>query len=80
MLLAVELAAGAARPGDSVLLSPACASFDMFSSYQERGEEFEIGFDAGLFDDRLGALEANRRILAEQVAQISLPDTRPTTI
>lgn len=37
---AVRLAAGQAQPGDTVLLSPACASFDMFSGYQQRGEQF----------------------------------------
>jgi UDP-N-acetylmuramoylalanine--D-glutamate ligase len=37
---AVRAAARAARPGDTVLLSPACASLDMFRDYAHRGEEF----------------------------------------
>nr|BFF24315.1 hypothetical protein GCM10025732_22800 [Glycomyces mayteni] len=46
-------AAGFAQPGDTVLLAPAAASYDMFRSYAHRGDAFAaavrglIGGDAG---------------------------------
>lgn len=38
---AVRAAAGAAHPGDIVLLAPACSSFDQFESYEHRGRVFK---------------------------------------
>ncbi|MFI6472672.1 UDP-N-acetylmuramoyl-L-alanine--D-glutamate ligase [Streptomyces sp. NPDC050516] len=40
MPAAVREAAGLARPGDTVLLAPACASMDMYANYNKRGEAF----------------------------------------
>lgn len=37
---AVQQAAACAEPGDSVLLSPACASFDMYANFEARGADF----------------------------------------
>jgi UDP-N-acetylmuramoylalanine--D-glutamate ligase len=37
---AVQAAHRSARPGDAVLLAPACASFDAYRSFEERGDHF----------------------------------------
>lgn len=43
---AVEQARRLAQPGDRVVLSPACASFDMFRDYNDRGDQFRVLVEA----------------------------------
>ena len=45
LLEAVQSAAENAANGDIVLLSPACSSFDMFESYQDRGKMFRAAVE-----------------------------------
>lgn len=46
MAAAVQYAAQCAKPGDVVLLSPACASLDMFANFEARGETFVQAVEA----------------------------------
>lgn len=43
---AVLQAADSAKPGETVLLSPACASFDQFRDYEDRGDQFRAAVEA----------------------------------
>jgi UDP-N-acetylmuramoylalanine--D-glutamate ligase len=53
LIEAVQRAAGAAAPGEVVLLSPACASFDQFRDYEARGEAFRAAVES--LGEKVGA-------------------------
>ncbi|RSZ33923.1 UDP-N-acetylmuramoyl-L-alanine--D-glutamate ligase [Variovorax beijingensis] len=56
---AVKLAAARANPGDAVLLSPACASFDMFKDYEHRAAVFREAVQALADEPRMAGPSSN---------------------
>jgi UDP-N-acetylmuramoylalanine--D-glutamate ligase len=68
LLEAVTEAAKIASPGDVVLLSPACSSFDQFQNYQHRGEVFRNAVIALRLPTCGGAGEMNPKILKGESA------------
>ena len=63
---AVQRAHAAAKPGDIVLLAPACASFDMFDSYEHRGRVFKQEVEGLRIADR-GLRNENADILNSSI-------------
>jgi UDP-N-acetylmuramoylalanine-D-glutamate ligase len=59
LLEATVEAAQNAVPGDVVLLSPACSSFDMFQNYQHRGEVFRQAVEQWAITTNGGRTETN---------------------
>ena len=55
MLTAVQRAAANAQPGDVVLLSPACASFDQFRDFEARGNCFRSAVTSVIENDLIGS-------------------------
>ncbi|WP_339827387.1 UDP-N-acetylmuramoyl-L-alanine--D-glutamate ligase [uncultured Parasphingorhabdus sp.] len=61
ILTAVQQAAANARPGEVVLLSPACASFDQFRDFEARGECFRTAVNSVIENDLIGT--ANSEVI-----------------
>lgn len=54
MLTAVQHAAANAKPGEVILLSPACASFDQFKDFEARGDCFRCAVNSVIEKDQIG--------------------------
>jgi UDP-N-acetylmuramoylalanine--D-glutamate ligase len=54
MLEAVRRAYGLCQPGDAVVLSPACSSYDMFQDYVDRGGAFRRAAEQIAAREKLG--------------------------
>ena len=54
MLTAVQHAAANAKPGEVILLSPACASFDQFKDFEARGDCFRCAVDSVIENNLIG--------------------------
>jgi hypothetical protein len=77
---AVKLGFQAAQPGDIVLLAPACASFDMFESFEHRGKVFKeevssLEFRVSSSKTRKESSDADR----EPETRNSKPETRSSS-
>ena len=79
---AVRIAASLAAPGDAVLLSPACSSFDMFRDYKHRGDEFVRAVQAlagGRRSGRRAMIGSLRNVRRTVEAQLAAPlDAKPS--